>query len=165
MKLARTSLALSFALAPVLACAGKADPSVVSYTLKFPSVEAAIASEQVQVLVFDAEVDPVLRAADCSEKIARRLRRDPISPIQASEPVSMCEMFLRKPRFEVPFGEKVVFAITQKRGQDFLLGCAVQTFGDGDAPVPITLSLADISNPVPATECATVSDFCASRCK
>ncbi len=165
MKLARTSFALACALSPVLACAGKAEPSVVSYTLKFPSVEAAIASEQVQVLVFDAPTDPAVRAADCSEKIARRLRRDPIEPLQASEPVSMCEMFLRRPRFEVPYGEKVVFAITQKRGQDFLLGCAVQTLGDGDAPVPIVLSLADIANPVPATECTTVSDFCASRCK
>jgi hypothetical protein len=163
--LLRTTIALAVALAPVVACAGKADPSVVSYTLKFPSVEAAIASEQVQVLVFDAPTDPAARAADCNEKIARRLRRDPITPIQASEPVSMCEMFLRKPRFEVPFGEKVIFAITQKRGQDFLLGCALQTLGDGDAPVPITLSLADIANPVPLTECATVSDFCASKCK
>lgn len=149
----------------VVACGGKADPAKVSYTLKFPSVEAAIASEQVQILVFDAPADPAARAGACIDKVARRLRRDTLDPVQASDPMTMCEMFVNKPRFEVPFGDKLVMAIAQKKGQDFLLGCAEQTLGDGDAPVPISLSLADVGNPVPATGCATVSDFCANKCK
>ncbi len=161
----RNALAVGIVALGAGACASKADPSAVNYTLRFPSVEAAIASEQVQVLVFDAPADPAARASACVDKIAKRLRRDALDPQQASDPVSMCEMFLKKPRFEVPYGEKVVFAIAQKKGQDFLLGCTVQTLGDGDAPVPISLALADIANPVPATQCATVGDFCAGRCK
>jgi hypothetical protein len=46
-----------------------------------------------------------------------------------------------------------------------MIGCAVQTLGDGDAPIPIHLALLDVRVPVPETNCATVGDYCGSRCQ
>lgn len=147
-----------------LGCEREGEPTEASYTLKFPSTEAAVATDAVQILVFDAPADPAERAQACADKIARRLRRDALEPAQASQPQSVCEMFTSARPFTVPFGDKVVFAIAQRRGQDFLLGCSLQTIGDGDAPVPIALALADISNAVPPTTCTSLGEFCQNRC-
>jgi hypothetical protein len=51
-------------------------------------------------------------------------------------------------------------AVAQRRGSDFMIGCTLQTLGDGDALTPIALTLIDVGNPVPETTCSSVGDFC-----
>jgi hypothetical protein len=78
--------------------------------------------------------------------------------------VNICDMSQGRKPVTVQYGELAVFAIAQRRGADFMVGCSIQTFGDGDAPLPISLALVDVGNTVPDTTCSTVSDFCMLKC-
>ena len=69
----------------------------------------------------------------------------------------------RKP-ITIPYGEKAVLAVAQRKAVDFLSGCVIQTFGAGDALLDIDLSLVDVSNAVPDTTCASVGEFCTGKC-
>jgi len=62
-------------------------------------------------------------------------------------------------------GDKAVLAIAQRGGEDFMIGCTTQTVGDGDLPLPISMTLVNLSTPVPPTTCVSVGDFCAERCQ
>ena len=53
-----------------------------------------------------------------------------------------------------------MLAVAKRKTNDFLIGCSIQTFGDGDAPLDIDLALVDVGVSVPDTPCATVGDFC-----
>ena len=151
--------------AVVLACsAGEESPSPGSYTIQFPSTAAAVATDTVQLLLFDVPKTPGERTAFCENLIQARKRKDPQKPILQNTPVNICEMSLGRRPVTVPFGERALLAIAQRRGVDFMVGCSIQTLGQGDAPLPIAMSLVDILNPVPDTSCATVSDFCTLKC-
>jgi hypothetical protein len=147
----------------LLACtAGEAPPSTGSYTVQFPSTAAAVATDRVQIVVYD--VDPAKRGTLCQNLIAARKRREPTKAAVTNGAVNTCELFYGKKPITVPYGEKALLAIGVRKDQDFLIGCAIGTFGDGDAPVVIPLTLVDVANGVPDTQCVTVDDFCQKRC-
>ena len=56
----------------IVACASEADPSAGKYTVQFPSTAAAVATDFIQILVFDVK-DPSARAGLCQELITARL--------------------------------------------------------------------------------------------
>lgn len=166
-------LASTFAaLGLLVACtAGPADPTEGRYTVSFPSTAAAIATDFVQVLVFDVP-DPATRNARCQELITQRLTTPTgLSPVVPAGPaVTLCDMAAGARSLEVPYGEHAILAIGQRQASpqapitDFLIGCAVMTIGDGDAPLDVPLGLVSIAEGVPATTCASVGDLCANRC-
>lgn len=149
----------------VIACsAGEESPSLGTYTIQFPSTAAAVATDTVQLLLFDLPKTQSDRTAFCATLIQARKRKDLQKPALLNQSVNICEMSQGRRPITIPYGERAVLAIAQRRGIDFMVGCAIQTFGQGDAPLPIAMSLVDVGNAVPDTTCSTVSDFCTLKC-
>lgn len=157
-------IGLAFAASVVVACsAGTEDPSPGTYTLKFPSTAAAVSTDTVQIVVFEAPPPGTAqRAGFCQELVQARRRKDPQREGVPNPAVNICELLQGRKPLTIPYGEKALLAIAQRKGADFMIGCAIQTLGEGDAPLPIDLALIDVSNPVPETNCSSVGDFCAS---
>lgn len=146
------------------ACSASPDgPSTGTYSIQFPSTEAAVATDTVQVFVFDAP-KPSDRATYCQSLIQGRRRKDPQKPLYQSTPVNICELLQGRRPITVSYGEKAVMAVGQRGAVDFLIGCVIQTFGDGDAPLDIDLTLVDLGQPVPETDCKSVSAACQEKC-
>ena len=158
--------ALAFACAIVVtSCSASNDtPSPGTYTVQFPSTAAAVATDTVQLLVFETPKTPAERTGFCQTLIQARKRKDPQKPALTNAPVNICEMLQGRKPITLAYGEKAILAVAQRRAVDFLIGCTIETLGDGPAPLPIELGLIDVGNPVPDTTCTTVGDFCAMKC-
>lgn len=151
--------------ASVVACtAGEEAPSPGTYTIEFPSTAAAVATDTVRLLVFEAPPEAE-RDGFCATLIRARKRRDQLRPLSSNQPVNICEMLFGRKPVTIGYGDKAVLAIAQRKGEDFMIGCNIQTVGDGDLPLPITMSLFDVGTPVPDTQCVSVGEFCAARCQ
>ena len=164
MKLARSLAAAVCALSVVACTAASKGPSTGTYSVAFPSTAAAVATDTVQLLVFEVPAAPDQRADFCLTLIQGRKRQDPQKPILLNAPVNICEMLGGRKPFTIPYGEKAVLAVAKRKMNDFLIGCAIETFGEGDAPLAIDLALVDVGVAVPDTPCATVGDFCTQKC-
>jgi hypothetical protein len=148
----------------VAACtAPSGGPSTGTYSVAFPSTAAAVATDTVQLLVFDVP-SGIDRQDFCNSLVQGRKRKDAQRPVAQNAPVNICEMLGGRKPITVPYGEKAVLAVAQRKALDFLSGCVIQTFGAGDAPLDIDLALVDVSNAVPDTTCATVGEFCTGKC-
>jgi hypothetical protein len=162
MRLARRIAALVPCALAVAACtASPSGPSTGTYSVSFPSTAAAVATDTVQLLVFDVPKTPVERNNFCQALIQARKREEPQKPVLQNQPVNICELLGGRKPITIPYGEKAVLAVARRKGKDFLSGCAIQTFGDGDAPLDIALALVDVGAAVPDTDCNRVGDFCA----
>jgi hypothetical protein len=165
----RFVLVAGLLLGGIVACsAGEASPTSGIVTMQFPSTQAAVATDFVQLFVFD--VGPDQAASICLDKIQARKRQEPLDASLTPPPWNICELLAGRRPATLPYGEKAVLAVAQRKDkndqlQDFMIGCAVQTLGDGDAPIPVRLSLVNVGTPVPETNCATVGDYCGSRCQ
>jgi len=147
-----------------LACTAPAEgPATASYTLTFPSTQAAVATDSVQLLVFDGP-PAGQRSTYCQSLIQGRKRRDPQRPIAEGTLGNICELLQGRRSITIDYGEKAVLAIGQRGAQDFLIGCVVQTFGEGDPLLDVDLALVDVGQPVPETDCTSVSAACAKEC-
>ncbi len=164
MLLARGAVTAVVALALVACTAASKGPSTGSYQVTFPSTAAAVATDTVQLLVFELPADPGARTDFCLTLIQGRKRLDPQKPILSNTPVNICEMLGGRKPITIPYGEKAVLAVAKRKMNDFLIGCSIQTFGEGDAPLDIDLALVDVGVTVPDTPCATVGDFCTQKC-
>jgi hypothetical protein len=162
--------ALAFVALLIVACSGKAAPSHGTYTIAFPSTAAAVATDFVQILVFDVADN---RATLCEDLVTTRLTSpDDLVPSvnPPADPTNICELRAGVKPIDIPYGEHALLAIGQRRQgdtggtKDFLIGCAIMKIGDGDAPVSIPVRLVNVNQPVPSTKCASVGDFCDSKC-
>ena len=168
----RVASLIALVVPAIAACtAGEADPSKGTYTVQFPSTAAAVATDFVQLLVFDVTT-PEDRASICLDLITSRLTTPgSLEPSVPPAPAAnICEMRAGVKAVTIPYGEHAILAIAQKKDRqdqlrDFLIGCAIMTVGDGDAPVPIPLRLVSVSAPVPPTTCGSVGEFCDTGCR
>ena len=152
----------------VAACSEPA-PSKGTYTIAFPSTAAAVATDFVQILVFDVSGD---KGSLCQDLITQRATApgDLTPSINPPErPVNICAMLMGRLPVNLPYGEHALVAIAQRKDaqsnlKDFMIGCAIMTIGDGDAPIPIPVRLVNVSTPVPATKCGSVGEFCLEKC-
>ena len=161
-RMTRTMTCAAPIAALVLACSAPADgPSTGTYTVKFPSTAAAVATDTVQLLVFDAPQAPAERAGFCETLIQGRKRKEPQKPLVTNQPVNICELLRGRKPITIDNGDKAILALAQRSGVDFMIGCALQTVGDSNELTPIDLGLVDPASPVPATTCKGVGDFCA----
>lgn len=158
----RAAAALVGGLAALAGC-GDSAPSNGSYSLVFPSVAAAVASESVQVFVFDAPANK--RATLCSELISARRTRRPLNPLTQGPAVRVCDAQSGQGELTVGYGDRAFLAVALRQGEDFLIGCALENVGTGDAPTKVFLAPASTKVTVPATTCSTLSDACGGRCK
>ena len=157
-------LAVLGALLLVAACtAPSSGPSTGTYSVAFPSTAAAVATDTVQLLVFDVPSGSD-RQGFCLSLVQDRKRKEQQKPVLQNAPVNICEMLGGRKPITIPYGEKAVLAVAQRKAEDFLSGCVIQTFGSGDAPLDVDLALVDVSNAVPDTTCATVGEFCTGKC-
>lgn len=155
---------LALLVASSQACTAPSNgPSTGTYSVSFPSTAAAVATDTVQLLVFDVPAGND-RQDFCLNLVQARKRKEQQKPVLQNAPVNICEMLGGRKPITIPYGEKAVLAIAQRKAQDFLSGCVIQTFGAGDAPLDIDLALVDVSNAVPDTTCATVGEFCTGKC-
>ena len=162
-KAARLLPAVLAALA-VACTAGEEAPSPGTYTIEFPSTAAAVATDTVQLLVFEAPPEAE-RDGFCATLIRARKRRDQLRPLSSNQPVNICEMLFGRKPVTIGYGDKAILAIAQRKGEDFMIGCNMQKVGDGDLPLPISMALFDVGSPVPDTQCVSVGEFCAGRCQ
>ncbi|HQY64197.1 MAG: hypothetical protein IPF92_22280 [Myxococcales bacterium] len=149
-----------------LAACGDSAPSKGTYSLVFPSVAAAVAAESVQVFVFDAPA--ANRATLCSELVSLRRSGRPLNPLARGPVLRVCDA--QSPQggqgeLTVGYGDRAFLAVALRQGEDFLMGCAVQNVGTGDAPAKVYLAPASPKVTVPATTCSSLSDACGGRCK
>jgi hypothetical protein len=155
---------LAAALILALGCSSSSSsgPTTGTYTLAFPSIAAAVAAEQVQVLVFDA-ADAGLTT--CTDLVIARRSKQALPPtIAESTLVTPCDMAAGRGQVSVSYGPRAVLAVAERGGADYLIGCAVQQVGAGNAQVPVQLALATTTVAVPPTTCASLTDHCANRC-
>ncbi|HVH44355.1 MAG TPA: hypothetical protein VM925_18510 [Labilithrix sp.] len=150
--------------------AGEADPSQGRYTVVFPSTAAAVATDFVQILVFDVKT-PAERVSICQDLVTARLTSpDTLVPSAPPAPAAnICEMRAGQKPVPVAYGEHAILAIAQRKDrrdqlEDFLIGCTVMTIGAGDAPLSIPVRLVSVSSPVPETTCGSVGEFCEGKC-
>jgi hypothetical protein len=154
---------LLFSLLLLSCSSGDPSPSTGFYTIKFPSTAAAVATDYVQILVYDFTPDQ--RTFACADLVAARKRQDNSArPIVSGPQTNVCELLNGTKPITVPYGEKAVLAVGLRDTQDFLIGCVIQTFGDGDAQLAIPLELFDLSQAVPETQCTSVGDRCNKIC-
>ncbi len=147
--------------AAVSACSAAPDgPSKGNYTVSFPSTQAAVATDSVVVYVFDGPKSAADRAGYCQALIQARKKREPQRPISQSKAANICELLQGRQPIEVAYGEKALMAIGLRGDDDFLIGCVIQSFGDGDAALDIDLTLVDVGVSVPFTDCKSVSAAC-----
>jgi hypothetical protein len=150
------------AFASVLASGcGSGSPVGGSYTLDFPTVADAVATDTVQVFLY-----PYGDADSCQALVeARRTTMmTPAGSTSQTQPVSPCSLSQGSSSLSVPFGNYSFLAIAQSQGADLLLGCAAQTISDTNSVVSIPLTLASETASIPTTACMTLSAFCAKQC-
>jgi len=168
----KKALTVLFAGLVAAACsAGEGGPTAGAYTVQFPSTAAAVATDFVQVLVFDVKT-PAQRPALCQDLITGRIRGDKQTPsVDPPAPAAnICEMLAGRKPVPIPYGEKAIMVVAQRKDrqgalQDFMVGCSVMTIGDGDAPLPVALRLVNVNQPVPDTQCGSVGEYCADKCR
>lgn len=146
-------------------CSEASPPSEGTIGVSFPSTAAAVATDYLQFFVFDGPSSEAERATLCQGLIQARRKGDALSPTAQSEPISICDAVEGRVPVTIPYGERAVLVIGTRQQKDFLIGCALQTFGAGDAALPIALSLIDPSTSLPSKTCPTVADACSGACK
>ena len=162
-------VAVLFGASLVACTSGEAEPSRGTYTVQFPSTAAAVATDFVQILVFD--VGDGDRGGLCQSLITSRIT-DPaqlVPSVPAGTAANICEMRAGRKPVNVPYGERALLAIAQRKDaedqlKDFMIGCAIMTIGEGDAPLPIPVRLISVNQPVPATTCGSVGEYCDAKC-
>jgi len=146
------------------ACAGEADPAAGVVNVAFPSIAAAVASENVTLMVFDVPQETPA-ASFCTTLVQQTKSGQALPPrVTESAPKPVCDLQAGSADITVGFGDKAVLAIANRGGKPYLVGCALQNIGDGDAPVTVSMGLVSTSTSVPATNCLLLSDFCSKKC-
>src|SRR3982751_3393293 len=96
MIMRRASNVVSASLVDVLVPAGSAgggDPSTGTYSVSFPSTAAAVATDTVQLLVFDVP-SGTDRQDFCLNLVQARKRKEQQKPVLQNTPVNICEMLI-----------------------------------------------------------------------
>ena len=145
-------------------CSADATPSSGSYTVNFPSVASAVATETVQVFVFDAKgQDP---KALCAELMLKVKSNQDLGPKLVSGPTEgPCDLAAGAKPITIPYGDKAIVGIGTAKGVTLLAGCVEETVGSGNLPIAITLGVVSTKDSFPATTCTRLSDFCTQKCK
>lgn len=151
-----------FALCSLLGCASAEDPPTVKYTVDFPSIGAARATQLLSADVFEVpDKDPQTCLNLVQRRRTNQMLPKPITTLPATTPCN----FAAAPPLEVSYGKRAILVIAKGAGdQNLLIGCSQYGLGDGSPDVTVHLTLFDGQSFVPATSCTKLSDLCAGRC-
>jgi hypothetical protein len=160
-----TATAIALCGAALLACSQPVDhvaspPTSAQYQVTFPSTAVAVASDTVQVLVFDASAT----GADCLSLVTARRTGAQLPKGAAllldTGAVQTCDLAAGQGTFQVSYGSRSFFAIAQRAGQDFFTGCTQADVEANIAPVNISLAQDKTGTTVPPTTCTSLSEKC-----
>ena len=134
-----------------------------AYTIKFPSTAAAVATDTVQVFVFQDTGDG--GAGTCFSLVQKRQSHQALpTALITSDPITPCEMAAGTGAVTIPFGKVAVLAVAVRKGSDFLLGCEQTELSQANPSIEVDLSLASTSVSVPTTVCTSLSSHCTGGC-
>ena len=138
-----------------------AGPEQGAYTVQFPSTAAAVATETVEVYVFDQS------GGECFSLVQKRQSHQVLpTPLITSSPVKPCDIEnAGAGAVTVPFGKVSVLAVAVRKNADFLIGCTDANVNEASANVIVSLALASTSVSVPTTACTELQAHCASTCE
>jgi len=165
MLLARLLPAVLAAPLVAVGC-GSGSPVGGTFTIDFPTVADAVATDTVQVFVY-----PYAAATSCESLFEARKASPQMTPpgsVVQTSTTSPCDLRNgSSSSLSVPFGSYSFLAVAAAgkcSSGDFLIGCAAQTISDTNSVVSIPLTLETNTCAVPATSCTTLSSFCAKGC-
>jgi hypothetical protein len=149
----------------LVACSGgttATQQGTISVT--FPSVHAAIASDEIELHVYDVKDQNT-----CLDLVQMRRTAQAIPPgIIDRTPIPTCDFLAGKGvPLDVGYGKRAFLVATRHSGKDILVGCTIQ--GVGDAPIAVDVELTTINamTQIPGTDadCVTLSMKCQGQCK
>lgn len=163
MPVRRLVSALAVVLGVAACSSEKSPPTEGLYTITFPSTAAAVSTDFVQVYVFDIPDGGVTTL--CPSLIERRRSKQPLPPrIVEIPPTTPCDLAAGRQQLTIPYGVRAILAVGQRGGEDYLIGCALESVGDGDAPVEVVLTTFSSSVSIPPTNCRELSQKCQRKC-
>lgn len=158
---ALVAVASSAAVALLAGCANEKEAKV-RLDVVFPSTAMAIASDDVKFLVYD---DPEPGA--CQRIYLKHITNQSDLPpvVLDPPPVPVCNIaFGYNEPMVLPLGKHSILAIATRDGEDLLVGCSDVAVSAEGGEVAINLALPG-ATPVPEiTSCASLRDWCDSRC-
>ena len=154
------SAAALFGLATLVACAGTADKKSGGLTVSFPSTNAALNADTLELHVLDGS-DP----SSCLNAVRAR-KAAPGAPPSGSlfdiPATDTCKFLSNgvKP-FDLGYGARAFLVVAQKGGSDFMLGCTIAGIGDVQNDVNVELTTIDKATDVAqSTKCSSLSQKC-----
>ena len=157
-----TLLVLGAVSLAVASCSGNGSASAVAFDLRFPSIEAAVAADSVEVRVFDGTKE------NCQALFAKASAGAALPAALATTNLKKTCSVLTTPLSlpEIAYGRRAVLAsATDSENKTVLLGCSDVELNEGTPTVDIFLSLASRFNaPPPPTPCKTLGEYCAKSC-
>ncbi len=161
----RKALASFFAVASLVAACSPGTAAEKSGTLSvsFPSTNAAIATDTIELTVYDGSI----AGNDCLTLVQTVQKGQPTpKPIFDSGKVATCTFFQNQVKpFDMGYGTRSFLAVGQRStggtAANFMIGCTVAGIGDVANSVNVDLSDFDPTAVVPeSTKCASLSDRC-----
>ena len=144
-------------------------PTSARYQINFPSTRVAVATEAIQVSVFDA-TNGAQAGTDCLTLITKQKTKAdlPKAPlfIAQTEVIPVCDV-LSGTKGALPtisYGKRTFMAVAKRGNADFFLGCSEADIGSADALVDISVAQVDETTQVPTTTCPTLGDKCKNTC-
>jgi len=152
----------------VVACsAGTTDhasaPTSYTYEVAFPSTQAAVGADTIQVFVFSRSTPET----DCPSLITDVSSHESFPPTLAqTSQLALCDV-LTGTQGEIPnvtYGEVAFLVVAQRAGANYFSGCALATISATSAPVDVSLTAISDTTTIEQTNCGSVSAFCAKTC-
>jgi hypothetical protein len=130
-----------------------------TFTLDFPSVAAAVATDTVQIGAFDGS-DP----AACTTLVVQARSQQTLPSVLSETSASPCALASGGGSLALKSGTYAFMAIGLRQGQNFVIGCQEATIGSSGGTVNIELTLFDNLVSVPPTGCQSLSPHCSGKC-
>jgi hypothetical protein len=154
------------AVALVACSPGTQDEKSGTVGITFPSTNAAIATDTIELRVYDSTI----QGNDCLTLIETEQKAQPLpKPIYDSGNVATCTFFASQVKpFDMGYGSRSFLVVGQRStngtAADFMLGCTTAGIGDVSNSVNVDLSIFDPTSQVPeSTKCASLSDRCTKQ--
>ena len=149
----------------LVACSGgttATQQGTISVT--FPSVHAAVASDEIELHVYEAPDENT-----CLDLVQKRRTAQAINPgIIDRSPIPTCDFLAGKGvPLNVGYGKRAFLVATRHAGKDILVGCPIQGVGDAPLAVEVPLTTINAMTQIPGkdTDCVTLSMKCSGACK
>ncbi len=136
-----------------------------SVVLTFPSTEAAVASDSVQIQVFDeTAADPANLSGACEDLVAQVGSSQALPAALVDVSTSACALQSGDDPITVGVGVRAFLVTTTSNGTGLLIGCTVESVEGGSLLVPIDLVPLSDAVVVPTTTCTALSQHCSGGC-